>query len=94
MNPHEDHHAHDHSMNCAEVVQKVYAFLDGELTLEEIAVYKDHLQACLPCKDYVRFEEKLVQVIQEKGAGPEIRLPESLLSRIKNALSQAGASTD
>lgn len=91
MKPEEDQHAYDHDMNCSEVVQKVYAFLDGELSLEEIAVYKDHLHACLPCKAYVKFEEKLVKIIQEKGSDPAAKVPDALVSKIKIALERAQA---
>ena len=81
-----DLHAHHHSMKCNEVVDRVYAFLDGEMNLDEVLEFKDHLKVCLPCKDYVQFEEKLIQIIKAKSANEGAKIPTDLMEKIKKAI--------
>ncbi len=81
-----DHHAHHHSMKCNEVVDRVYAFLDGEMNLDEVLEFKDHLKVCLPCKDYVQFEEKLIQIIKAKSLNDVSKIPGDLVEKIKKAI--------
>ncbi len=80
-----DLHAHHH-MKCNEVVDRVYAFLDGEMNLDEVLEFKDHLKICLPCKAYVQFEEKLIQIIKSKCVSDESKIPSALMDKIKKAI--------
>ena len=81
-----DLHAYDHMMKCSEVVDKVYAFLDGEMNLDEVLTFKDHLKVCLPCQAYVQFEEKLIHIIKTKCAAGECKVPSELMDKIKKAI--------
>lgn len=81
-----DLHAHNHIMKCNEVVDKVYAFLDGEMNLDEVLIFKDHLKICLPCQAYVQFEEKLIQIIKTKCATGECKVPSDLMDKIRKVI--------
>lgn len=86
-------HAHNHGVNCGEVVHSVYAFLDGEMKLEEVLVFKDHLKVCLPCQAYVQFEEKLINIIKSKCANDECKIPSTLMDKIRKAMDMSDSST-
>jgi mycothiol system anti-sigma-R factor len=79
---------HAHGMNCTEVANRVYAFLDGQMSLEEVAVYQRHLELCLPCRTLVDFEEKLITMIRAKG-GNGSELPSTLMAKIRKALNSS-----
>lgn len=85
-------HAHHDHMNCTEVVDRVYAFLDGEMNLDEVLEFKDHLKVCLPCKDYVQFEEKLIQIIKTKSIKDGSKMPAELIEKIKKAINLTNSS--
>ena len=77
---------HEHSIRCNEVVHRVYAFLDGQMNLDDVLVFKDHLKVCLPCQAYVQFEEKLIQMIKLKSIQDESKIPSTLLEKIKKVI--------
>ncbi|KAB2879574.1 hypothetical protein F9K33_08510 [bacterium] len=81
-----DLHAHDHTLKCGEVVHRVYAFLDGQMNLDDVLVFKDHLKVCLPCQAYVQFEEKLINMIKSKSCNDETKIPAALMDKIKKAI--------
>ena len=62
--------------NCAEVKQKVQAYIDGQLTSEEALLFEDHLDYCLPCDKKVEFETKFKTFLRLKAAAEPC--PESL----------------
>jgi len=82
----EDLHVKNNPMTCTEIEAKLYQFIDGHLSLEEIALYKDHLDHCPPCKGFVQFEEKLVRIIQQKCRNDKISIPATLEEKIKLAM--------
>lgn len=88
-----DQHAHDHAIKCDEVVHRVYAFLDGEMNLDDVLVFKDHLKVCLPCQAYVKFEEKLIQLIKSKCTTDESKIPSGLADKIKKAIEASNAAS-
>ena len=38
-----------HETDCREVLDRVYEYLDGEMTEHDIAKVKQHLEECSPC---------------------------------------------
>lgn len=83
---------HDDEIPCGEIVRKVYLFIEGHLDLSEIEKYKDHLEVCLPCRDIVQFEKKLIEMIHLKGGadGPTgATMPVSLVAKIREAMALA-----
>ncbi len=89
-----DLHVKSHTLSCDEVVVKIYAYLDGVLSLETVSLYKDHLDNCPPCRGFVEFEAKLINIIKTKGgtaSGESI--PESLRDKILKAIQISGNPT-
>lgn len=83
---------HDHEIPCADIVRKVYLFIEGQLDLSEIEKYQDHLEVCLPCRDIVHFEKKLIEIIHRKGGADGLAgatMPVSLVAKIRAAMGLA-----
>lgn len=71
-------------MTCSEVVQRIYEFLDGELTPQVEEQIRSHLVVCKRC--YPEFEhERVFLRFLEKRAQIE-KAPPSLRKRIFRAL--------
>jgi mycothiol system anti-sigma-R factor len=51
---------------CREALQRLYDFLDGELTEATLAQIRGHLDQCQPCLHAFDFELELRQVIASK----------------------------
>lgn len=85
-------HAHDSLIPCHEVARRVYAFIDGELDVRELEEFEAHIKLCLPCKDLVRFEEKLVQTIRQKlnGHTTNVPVPATLHEKIRKVIDLSG----
>jgi len=75
---------HDHQADCAEAVERLYYFLDGELTLERRAVIQRHLDECSDCIEAYEFEAELRLAVSR---GCREQVPEQLRVRIAQALS-------
>jgi mycothiol system anti-sigma-R factor len=69
--------------DCGETIERLYHFLDGELTLERREQIQRHLEECAPCFQAVGFERELRVVIAQRCTD---RVPEELLERIKRVL--------
>jgi mycothiol system anti-sigma-R factor len=73
-------------IDCNETVERLYTYLDGELTDERRVEIKRHLDDCPPCLDAFDFEAELRQVIADRCKD---RVPEALRQRIHDALLEA-----
>jgi mycothiol system anti-sigma-R factor len=69
--------------NCDNVLQELYGFLDGELTVQRRAQIKQHLESCPPCFEGFDFEAELRIVVAQKCTE---RVPEALRCRIADAI--------
>ena len=69
--------------DCAEAVERLYTFLDGELTFERRVLIQRHLDACHDCIEAYEFEAELRAAISR---GCRERVPESLRIRIYQAI--------
>jgi len=69
--------------DCEETIERLYHYLDGELTDERRAEIKRHLDECGPCLGAYDFEFELRQVIALRCRD---RVPESLVVRVRAAL--------
>ncbi len=67
-------------MDCQDCVERLYQYLDRELSHEEVATVKRHLDDCTGCTDHFFFEERLIQRIRD--ACSEDRAPDDLRERI------------
>jgi len=73
-------------VDCNETIERLYTYLDGELTDERRIEIKRHLDDCPPCLDAFDFESELRQVIADRCKD---RVPETLRQRIHDALVEA-----
>jgi mycothiol system anti-sigma-R factor len=62
--------------DCAQLMDRLWAYLDGETDEQLCADLQAHLAKCLPCRQHAEFEVKLRQVIQAKCRGE--RAPDHL----------------
>jgi mycothiol system anti-sigma-R factor len=71
-------------MNCRDCAQALNPYIDRELSDEDVAQVRGHLEACGGCLHLYQFEESLRRLVrvrcQEQGA------PESLRVRISASL--------
>ena len=73
----------DGAADCGQTVERLYQFIDGELTDERRQQIERHLDECSPCLQAVGFERELRVVIANRCKD---RVPEELRQRIRAAL--------
>jgi len=71
--------------DCNEAIQRLYGFLDGELTAERRLQIQAHLDDCSPCLEAFDFEAELRIMIASKCRD---EVPDSLRLRIATAIHQ------
>jgi anti-sigma factor RsiW len=75
-------------MTCADCVENLGPFIDGELPADEAALVESHLKSCQDCAAAHR---RLVETSsQVKGALTRYRAPDVLKARIRASLAEAG----
>lgn len=72
-----------HDANCADAVERLYHFLDGELDDTRRALVQRHLDECHPCLEAFDFEAELRQLIARRCRET---VPEQLRIRIVLAI--------
>jgi mycothiol system anti-sigma-R factor len=70
-------------VDCNETIERLYSYLDGELTDERRVEIARHLDMCGPCVDAFGFEAELRKVIANRCRD---HVPDSLLQRVAQAL--------
>lgn len=84
----------DAPVDCGETIQRLYHYLDGELTDDRRRQIQRHLDECPPCVDAYGFEMDLRQVVANRCRD---RVPPALLDRVRAALAdeqRRGATAD
>lgn len=76
-----DHDAHE--LDCADVVEAVYLYLDGELAREAIEEIRQHLDECSPCLREYGVEQEVKSLIARSCCESA---PEQLRSAIQQRL--------
>lgn len=74
------------TMACADVVDRLFEYLDGELEDLESQQVKDHLEACKKCYPRAEFERAFLEAVQKAKSGatcPEA-VRTSVLAAIQN----------
>lgn len=71
--------------HCQEALERLEAYLDGELPHEDVDDIRHHLAACYPCTDRVSFEEQLRAIVRRECTD---EAPPRLLVRIEEALDE------
>lgn len=70
-------------VGCDETIERLYFYLDGELTEERREEIRLHLDLCGPCVDVYGFETELRRVISNRCKD---HVPPSLIDRVADAL--------
>lgn len=73
--------------DCNDTLRELYEFLDGEVTPEDRARLKQHLDDCSPCLAAFDFEAELRMVVRQRCTEP---VPDELRMKIVQALLDAG----
>lgn len=79
----------DCSDGCAQALERLQSFLDGELPDTEVHAIRRHLDACYPCTSRASFEEQLRAIVRD---GCIEQAPPELIERIRVRLRDGGAS--
>lgn len=68
-------------VDCSEALSAMYLFLDKEqLSSDEVAQIKSHLDDCIPCLESFEFEAELKQVIRKRCTD---EVPEALYEKVR-----------
>ncbi len=70
-------------IDCEEVIEQLFAFLDCELDTERQQRIEQHLHRCRDCFTRAEFERRLRARIREAS---EVEAPERLRQRVKGLL--------
>lgn len=74
-------------LSCEEIVAFLMPYLDRELSDDETALVKRHLEACGHCASLFTFEESVLKIVKDKlNQGC---MPEGLEKRILGSLNEA-----
>jgi mycothiol system anti-sigma-R factor len=57
---------HGDEMPCDSVIERIYEFLDGELTTEVDAQIRHHLGKCRKCYPHFRHEEVFLRFLERR----------------------------
>ena len=72
-------------MDCGDCLERLYAFLDQELTAADVAEVKGHLDHCGDCADSFVFEEHFLTQVRERSTedGAPAALRERIILRLR-----------
>ncbi|MFI7609625.1 mycothiol system anti-sigma-R factor [Nonomuraea terrae] len=69
-----------HETDCSEVLDKVYSYLDGELTEHDVAEIRVHLDECSPCLQEYDLDKAIKHLVAKHcGCDP---VPADLRSKV------------
>lgn len=71
------------SHNCDDALERMYLYIDGELTADSAEAIKVHINDCPPCFDAFHFEERLKLVVR---ARLQEEVPTELMIRLKSII--------
>ena len=75
-----------HDTPCDEVLQAVYAYIDGEMTPKDHHLIREHLDECSPCLRQYGIEQE-VKALVARCCGSEVA-PEALRAKVVARLAQ------
>ncbi len=74
-------------LTCEETFRRLDDFVDRELTPEEMALVRDHLESCAACAGEYRFEAEVLDAVRSKLR--RIAVPSDLVQRISESIRKA-----
>ena len=75
--------------DCEETLRELEAFLDGELTADDLSLVRSHIDGCMDCLQAYDFYAELRVVIKQKCREQEV--PPGLLDRVKSCFGDDAA---
>ncbi len=75
--------SHDQEISCEEVIERLFAYLDGELVDVPRETIDRHLQHCRDCFTRAEFEKRLRARVADSVS---TKAPERLRSRVRALL--------
>ncbi len=75
-----------HETDCSEVLDRVYEYLDGEMTHEDVVRVRQHLEECGPCLREHELDRMLKALVRRSCGGEPA--PEDLRRRILLEITQ------
>ncbi len=72
--------------DCRETLDKLYEYLDRELSKDEQVEVQRHLDDCPPCRDRFHFEENVLRVVRR--CCRDVSAPPSLVEKVKRICNQ------
>ena len=74
-------------MDCADCLERLYTYLDRELSPVEVTEVRSHLDACGGCEDFFVIEDRFLARVRDCCTGEEAdKAPGDLRSRIVTRL--------
>ena len=73
--------------DCEQVFERLEDYLDRELSAEEMAMVREHLETCEVCAMEHAFERRVLDDVREKLM--RISMPESVKARVAIAIEAA-----
>ena len=67
-------------IDCHQVLDLLYEYLDGELTTERVEEVREHLANCAPCTALTSFEQSFVRFLEARTRARTA--PDALKKRI------------
>ena len=78
------------SLSCTEVLERIYEYLDGELTSDVEVQIREHLACCRRCYPHFRHEQVFLRFLERRATFA--KAPPALRRRIMQMLIDAEAS--
>lgn len=75
-------------LTCHEALERLYEFLDGELSSQEMASMEAHFHVCSRCYPVLQFESAFLEVLERVRSRE--KCPSELRSRLMSALEAEG----
>lgn len=63
--------AHEGHANCSEVLYRIFEYLDGEMTPDDVHRVAEHLQECGPCLEEHDLDRAMKDVVRRSCAREE-----------------------
>lgn len=77
-------------MTCRDAVERLWAFLDGELPATEAAAIRSHLEACSRCYPQFDFQKAFCEFLRSRSRESA---PSELRARIRELLAREQGGT-
>jgi mycothiol system anti-sigma-R factor len=73
-------------LNCRDAVEKLYVYLDRQLSDDEAEEVRQHLARCPHCEDFFKFEEGVLSIVHRVCR--DVQTPAHLRDKVWQACSE------